>query len=71
LYPGKQWESEEADALFAVAHNIGIRLTREKAEKENQQALERFDLSVKGSQQGLWEWDIANDKLNYSVISWK
>ncbi len=65
---GKIWESEETDALFSVANNIGLRLTREKAEYENKQVLERFDLSVKGSQQGLWEWDIANNKLNYSVI---
>lgn len=65
---GKTWESDEADALFSVANNVGLRLTREKAERENALALERFDLSVKASQQGLWEWDIANDKLYYSVI---
>ncbi len=52
---GKTWEPHEADVLFSVANNIGLRLTREKAELENALALERFDLSVKGSQQGLWE----------------
>ncbi len=62
------WEPEEVDALTTVARNIGLRLNREKAEEENTKALERFDLSIKGSQQGLWEWDILNDVIHYSAI---
>lgn len=64
----RTWLVEEVDALNAVARNIGLRLTREKVEQEHNLAIERFDLSVKGSQQGLWEWDVVNNSTNYSAI---
>lgn len=62
------WEIEEVNALYAVARNIGLRLARNAAEQARMKEMERFDLSVKGSQQGLWEWDIQNNKLDYSAI---
>lgn len=62
------WEADEVDALTAVARNIGLRLTRERVEAEHARAIERFDLSVKGSQQGLWEWDIQQNSIYYSAI---
>jgi PAS domain S-box-containing protein len=66
-----KWEPEVVQALYSVARNIGIRLTREKAELEQNKILERFELSINASQQGLWEWDILNDHLNYSPIFMK
>lgn len=62
------WEIEEVNALYAVARNIGLRLARNAAEQARIKEIERFDLSVSGSQQGLWEWDIQNNKLGYSSI---
>lgn len=62
------WQNVEVDALTAVARNIGLRLTREKVEAEHARDIERFDLSVKGSQQGLWEWDIQHNSIYYSAI---
>ncbi|MEN9457815.1 MAG: hypothetical protein RL135_389, partial [Bacteroidota bacterium] len=65
------WEEEVVQALYAVARNIGIRLSREKATLEQNRLLERFEMTIKASQQGMWEWDIANNKLNYSPIFMK
>ncbi|MBI2284802.1 MAG: PAS domain-containing protein [Bacteroidetes bacterium] len=64
----RKWELTEVDALKAVAHNIGLRLGRERAEAEHALSIERFDMSVQASQQGLWEWDIENDRLSFSII---
>ena len=62
-----QWEPEVVQALYTVARNIGIRLSREKAENEQKKLLERFELTIKASQQGMWEWDMISNKLNYSA----
>ena len=66
-----KWEQEVVQSLYTVARNIGIRLSREKATIEQNKLLERFELTINASQQGLWEWDIANNKLNYSPIFMK
>lgn len=62
-----KWEPEVVQSLYTVARNIGIRLSREKAETAQNKLLERFELTIKASQQGMWEWDITNNKLNYSA----
>src|SRR3989339_240018 len=66
-----KWEQEVVQSLYTVARNIGIRLSREKATSEQNKLLERFELTINASQQGLWEWDIVNNKLNYSPIFMK
>lgn len=66
-----KWEPEVVQALYTVARNIGIRLSREKAEAAQNKLLERFELTIKASQQGMWEWDIINNKLNYSTAFMK
>ncbi|MDP3394482.1 MAG: PAS domain-containing protein [Sediminibacterium sp.] len=66
-----KWEQEVVQSLYTVARNIGIRLSREKATLEQNRLLERFQMTIKASQQGMWEWDIANNKLNYSPIFMK
>lgn len=63
-----KWEPEVVQALYSVARNIGIRLSREKATLEQNKLLDRFEMTIKASQQGMWEWDILNNKLNYSPI---
>lgn len=60
------WQLEEVEALYAVAKNIGLRLLREKSESRFLQAQNRFNLSVLGSQQGMWEWDFKTESLEYS-----
>lgn len=63
-----KWVPEVVQALYSVARNIGIRLSREKATFEQNKLLERFEMTIKASQQGMWEWDILNNILNYSPI---
>ncbi|OYY09137.1 MAG: hypothetical protein B7Y66_09395, partial [Sphingobacteriia bacterium 35-36-14] len=66
-----KWEQEVVQSLYTVARNIGLRLSRERATLEQNKLLERFEMTIKASQQGMWEWDIANNKLNYSPIFMK
>jgi predicted ATP-dependent endonuclease of OLD family len=59
----REWLQEEVEALFSVARNIGIRLQREQAEKKFLKTKEHFDLTILGSQQGQWNYDIVNEKI--------
>ena len=61
------WTEEEADVLHSVAKNIGLRIIRDEQEREKRKLLERFELTVDASQQGLWEWDILNNSIKFSA----
>ncbi len=61
-----KWREEEVEVLKSVAKNIGLRIIREEHEKEKSKLIERFELTVKASQQGLWEWDILNNSMVFS-----
>lgn len=65
------WTQYEVDVLFAVARNIGLRLSRDRIEQDHLQIIERFNMSVQASQQGLWEWYIDINKVYFSEIFMK
>lgn len=64
----REWLQEEVEALFSVARNIGIRLQREKAEEKFKKTKEHFDLTILGSQQGQWNLDLINKKIEFSKL---
>jgi PAS domain S-box-containing protein len=43
---------------------------RKKAEEELKLSQERYDLAVEGSHDGIWDWDLANDKMFYSDLAY-
>lgn len=64
----REWLQEEVEALFSVARNIGIRLQREQAEEKFKKTKEHFDLTILGSQQGQWNYDIVKNKIEFSKL---
>ncbi len=64
----REWRQEEVDAIYTVAKNIGLRLSRDLIEADYLKTIERFNLSIQSSQQGLWEWDMVAQKFYASPI---
>ncbi len=62
----KKWAKEEVYVLHTVAKNIGIRLNQDKTNAKLEGHLEQFDFYLKGSNQGMWEWDIITNKTVFS-----
>ncbi len=62
------WKEEEITSLIAVARNIGLRLANSIAEKAREKQIERFEMAVIASRQGLWEWYIPQNKFYYSDL---
>jgi PAS domain S-box-containing protein len=67
-------ESGNIIHLMAVKEDITAKreavTSLKEAEKELIIAKERFELAVNGSNDGIWDWDIASDKL-YLSPQWK
>lgn len=64
----RNWLKQEVDALFSVARNIGLRLQREKAEMKFRLTKEQFALTILGSQQGQWNLNLINNKVEFSKL---
>lgn len=62
----RKWIDEEVYVLHTVAKNIGIRLNQDKTNAKLEEHLEQFDFYLKGSNQGMWEWDIITNKTIFS-----
>lgn len=62
----RKWIDEEVYVLHTVAKNIGIRLNQDKTNAKLEAHLEQFDFYLKGSNQGMWEWDITTNKAFFS-----
>ena len=52
--------------LLPEGYDITQRKRTEEALKRSQ---ERYDLAVQGAHDGIWDWDLANDKVFYSDIA--
>ena len=62
----RKWIDDEVYALHTVAKNIGIRLNQDKTNTKLEAHLAQFDFYLKGSNQGMWEWDIITNKTTFS-----
>jgi len=62
----RKWIDEEVYVLHTVAKNIGIRLNQDKTNAKLASFIEKFDFYLKGSKQGMWEWDIKTGQTIFS-----
>src|SRR5437762_3276149 len=63
------------DVAVASADSLGDQLRQEikhrrRAEEELQSVQERFDLAVRGAGDGIWDWDVATNRVYFSP-RWK
>ena len=63
-----EWRSHpEGNLIYAAAHDITNRL---RDEEQLQRQKEQFELAIKGSNDGIWDWDLINSAFFLSA-KWK
>lgn len=70
MYARKSLGDEVVTALAAVADGIALGIERKNALAALELAKERYDRAIKGSQDGLWDWDLLTNEVYYTA-RWK
>jgi PAS domain S-box-containing protein len=67
---GHKRRPEEEIVLASVASILATIIERRKAEKALRSSEERFDLAVRGTDAGIWDWDLKTNEVYFSP-RWK
>jgi PAS domain S-box-containing protein len=70
LKEGHQRKPEEDAFLGAVARVLAGIVRRRQAEESLRESEERFELAVRGTDAGIWDWDLRTNAVYYSP-HWK
>jgi len=62
------WTDSSITTLFAVARNIGLRISRDQSEDKYLKVIQKYNMTVEASQQGVWEWNITTGYVFFSEI---
>jgi PAS domain S-box-containing protein len=63
----REWSLEEVNFVEHVASQIKLALARDRINQENRQNRKKLELAFETTEEGLWEWDIPQNKLSYST----
>jgi PAS domain S-box-containing protein len=68
--PGNSYTDAEKDMLATIGNQAAEVIERKHAEDALGESVQRYELVMEGSSAGLWDWDIANDRIYFSS-RWK
>jgi PAS domain S-box-containing protein len=70
IAPDHQRREEEEKFLLAIADVLAGLVRRKRAEIAHQNSEERFELAVRGTDAGIWDWDLRTNQVYFSP-RWK